>query len=244
MANKKYTLYFKSKNTNGDVYDIPIVSLPLKELDMYTSRYDNYNELFNSLPMEIKEFINSEFDTNDLSEKFYVTDYDFTPIMNVIFKEDIDVLCIEPSELKKLLENNLMSTEEFQKSLLKSLGNVNNKYEFYKYLYETYVKNNKIKCMIDLYYVSKRNRNMDEDLKYIEAIATDRVNLLVLAKKLSQTDESRRNLTYMFKKKVCNDKLLDEEVINYRKIEYNNDNKILSSMIVNIDKFIKEYKKG
>ncbi len=244
MANKKYTLYFKGEDRFNHKFDMPIVSLPLKELDIYTSKYENYNELFEALPEEIKSFINEEFDINDLDDKFYITDYDFCPIMNVIFKKDSDVLFIEPKELRKLLENNVMSVEEFQKSRLRSIrqNKLCKKYEFYSYLYNTYVKNSKVKCMIDLYYVSRKEAK-DEDLKYIEAIATDKVNLLVLSKKLSQTEEARRNLTYEFKKKMCDGNIIDDDLINYRRKESYEFEKVLSSMIVNFTKFKKEYEK-
>ncbi len=244
MANKKYTLYFRGEDRFNHKFDMPIVSLPLKELDVYTSKYENYNELFEALPEEIKSFINEEFDVDNLNDKFYVTDYDFCPIMNVIFKDDSDVLFLEPMELRKLLEDSVMSIEEFQKSRLRSIkkNKLRDKYEFYSYLYNTYVKNSKVKCMIDLYYVSKKE-NEDEDLKYIEAIATDKVNLLVLSKKLSQTEEARRNLTYEFKKKMCGGNIIDEDLINYRRKESYEYEKVLSSMILNFTKFKKEYER-
>ena len=244
MSNKKYTLYFKGKNNVGNEVDVPIVSLSLKDLDIYTSNYEDYDDLFENLPVDIKEFIKKEFDITNLKDRFYITDYDFTPIMDVIFKKDSDVLYVEPKELRKLLENSIMSFEEFQKSKLKSINEdaLNKKYNFYKYLYDTYVKNNRIKCMIDLYYVSKKDNQKDEDSKYIEAIATDKINLMVLAKKLSQTEESRRNLTYEFKRCIC-DNIINEELINYRKKIQSND-KALSSMIVNFSKFVKEYKRA
>lgn len=244
MANKKYTLYFKGKNRFNDEFDMPIVSLSLKELDIYTSKYENYSDLFNALPEEIKSFITREFDVNDLENKFYITDYDFSPIMNVIFKKDSDVLFVEPKELRSLLENSVMSTEEFQKSRLRSIrqDSLSKKYDFYSYLYNTYVKNNKVKCMIDLYYVSKKEIE-DDDLKYIEAIATDKVNLIVLSKKLSQTEESRRNLAYEFKKSMCGGNIIDDDLINYRRKENYEFEKVFSSMIINFTNFKKEYER-
>lgn len=244
MANKKYTLYFRGTDKNGNNHDMPIVSLPLKELDKYTSNYEDYNELFDNFPEEIKEFINNNllYKNKNLNECFYITDYDYTPIMDVIFKKDSDVLFIEPNELEKLIEKNIMSSEEYSKSKLKSLNynNVKKKYNFFSYLYYTYVKNNKIKCMIDLYYVN----NKQDDDSYIKAIATDRVNLLVIIKKLSQKLESRRNLAYEFKKILEPNNIISEDLILYRRNIDNQNIKPLSNMIVNYDKFKMEFYKN
>ena len=35
MANKKYTLYFKGTNKYGHEYELPIVSLSLRKMDIY-----------------------------------------------------------------------------------------------------------------------------------------------------------------------------------------------------------------
>ena len=48
MANKKYVLYFRGKNKYGHYHKFPLVSLYLKTLDMYTSNYIDYVDLFNN----------------------------------------------------------------------------------------------------------------------------------------------------------------------------------------------------
>ena len=67
------------------------------------------------------------------------------------------------------------------------------KYDFFKYLYNVYVKDKDILKMIDTYDVKRNLNNLDYDDTFIAAIATDETNIMVLSKKLSQTIESRRN---------------------------------------------------
>ena len=96
MANKKYVLYFRGKNKYGHYHKFPLVSLYLKTLDMYTSNYIDYVDLFNNLPVGVSTFIKNElgcdidFTSNDDLEKcFFVTDNDLTPIMKVLFEDDV-----------------------------------------------------------------------------------------------------------------------------------------------------------
>lgn len=209
MANKKYTLYFRGQNKYGHNHEYPIVSLYLKDLDMLTSNYIDYVDLFNHLPLVVNKFIkkelgcNIDFENNDSLERcFFIADNDYTPIMNVIFEDDIDVLYIESKELSNLICKVKMSYPEFQNTLLNiSTSTIDKKkYEFFKYLYETYVKNYPILGMIDTYDVKRNMINLDYDNTFIAAIATDNSNIMVLSKKLSQTIESRRNLAFVFKK--------------------------------------------
>ena len=85
MANKKYTLYFKA-NKYGHKYELPIVSLSLRKMDIYTSNYKDYNDLFESLPIEMKNYIKDNL-CNDVNGKlennFFITDDDFNPIMGM-----------------------------------------------------------------------------------------------------------------------------------------------------------------
>ena len=208
MANKKYTLYFRGENKYGHNHEVPILSLNLKELDMYTSNYIDYVDLFNNLPINVNSFIKTELGVNvdfenndDLERCFFITDNDFKPIMDVIFENDIDVLYVDSKELTELICKVKMKLTEFQSTLFKlSNSKVDkSKYEFFKYLYYTYVKTEPILSMIDTYEVTKNLKNLDYDNIFIAAIATDDSNIKVLGKKLSQTIESRRNLAFCFK---------------------------------------------
>lgn len=246
---KKYTLYFKGKNKYGHEHNFPIVSLGLKDIDMYTSYYKNYVELFLCLPKEVHDFIKNELGYNidfnnnaDLEKCFYVTDNDFTPIMDVIFEDDKDILYIEAKELQELLVSKSMSFEEFQKALLKtySLSNIKKYYNFFAYLYNTYVKDEKIKCMIDDYDVRKKSFDLDEDNVMIASIATDKDNLIILSKKLSQTLESRRSLAFELKKAFDHNNLIPEEKVKIRSDEVDMA-MVTSKMISNLRKFQKKY---
>lgn len=252
MANKKYTLYFKGTNKYGHEYNFPIVSLPLKKMDMYTSNYKDYNDLFESLPTKIKNYIKDNL-CNDLNSKlennFFITDDDFNPIMKVIFNEDIDVLYVTPKELEKLIINQKMSYIDFQKAIMKTNSNSisGKKYCFFKSLYEEYVKGKKILCMIDDYDVKKNLSNLDNDNTIIASIAVDEGNIRVLSKKISQTIETRRNLTFMFKKLFSNldnsGRLISYEKLKDRKNADINIEEILDNINLNFNHFIESYSK-
>lgn len=255
MALKKYTLYFKGKNKYGHEHDFAILSLDLKSMDEFTSNYDGYQELFDSLPAELKEYVKNnlchmiDLNNNDLSDNFFITDADFKPIMDVIFKKDMDVLYINESELKNAIIKEKMSYGEFQRSKLKttSLNKALNKYNFFKYLYETYVKNKKISCMIDTYEVYKEFLDLPYDELMIAAIATDKDNITVLCKKLNQNIESRRNLALKLKKLFNSldtgiTKMTSSSLLSERKSELN-DKELKDQMILNLEQFKRKYDK-
>lgn len=252
MANKKYTLYFRGTNKYGHEYELPIVSLSLRKMDIYTSNYKDYNDLFESLPIEMKNYIKDNL-CNDVNGKlennFFITDDDFNPIMEVIFNDDIDVLYVTPKELEKLIINQKMSYIDFQKALMKTNSNsiYGKKYCFFKSLYEEYVKDKKILCMIDDYDVKKNLPNLDNDNTIIASIATDEGNIRVLSKKISQTIETRRNMTFMFKKLFSdldtNDRLVSYEKLKDRKNVDIDIEEIFNNMNLNFNNFIERYNK-
>ena len=256
MANKKYTLYFRGKNKYGHTHEVPIVSLRLKNLDMYTSNYIDYVDLYNNFPISVATFIKQElgfgidFESNDDLERcFYITDHDYKPIMSAIFEDDIDVLYVEPKELTDLICKVKMNYSDFQRTLL----NISNstvdkkKYEFFKYLYDTYVKENPILNMIDTYDVKRNLVNLSHDDTFVAAIATDSSNIMVLSKKLSQTIESRRNLALSFKrlfKTLTTDGgLIDYSSMIERKNKDFDMDFVLEEMIDTVKKYKKDYNK-
>ena len=254
MRKYDYTLYFKGINKYGHEHTMKLVSLYLRSLDEYTANYKNFKELYSSLDDEIKYFIENELSHNidlenneELSGCFFVTDEDFSPIMDVIFYEDIDALYITLDELTKLLVNNKMTFEEYQKILYKNhiSNEAKSKYEFFKYLYETYVSNQKVICMIDVYETSKKFPNLKANDLILASIATDKDNIMVLCKKLGQLLESRRNLALKYKKLYTvineNNKILELKNINERK-KINLDI-IKSKQKSNFYEFKKEYDK-
>ncbi len=256
MANKKYTLYFKGENKYGHNFELPIVSLNLKELDMYTSNYIDYVDLFNNLPIIVKSFIKNELgigidfsNNDDLERCFFVTDFDYTPIMNVIFEDDIDVLYVEPKEITNLMCKIKMKESEFRGTFLNTSTSMLDKfkYEFFKYLYVTYVKNHELLKMIDTYDVRRDFKNLDYDNIFIAAIATSKDNIMVVSKKLSQTMESRRNLALVFKKLFktlkADGKLIDYNSMIQRKNKSLDLETIFNKILLNFEDFKKEYDK-
>lgn len=217
MKENQYTLYFKGLNKYGHDHTIKLISLGLKKLDEYTANYNNFIDLYESLDSEIKKFVEEELscyidlgNNEELSKHFFITDEDFSPIMDVIFSEDLDVLYITLEELTKLLIDYKMTFEEYQKILYKTdvSSEVNAKYEFFKYLYETYVLEQKIACMIDVYDASQKFPNLKSDDLIMASIATNKDNIMVLCKKIGQKLESRRNLALKYKRLISNDNVL------------------------------------
>lgn len=251
MRIKKYTLYFKGINEYGHEHNIPIICVNLRQMDEYTSRFNNYLDLFNSFPIDVKKFIKYEFkkdiDFNDnkcLGEHIFITDSDFDPIMEPVFKDNDDILYVTPDELIEKIVCMKMSASEYQNSLI--MINKNNKLqkrcEFFTYLYNTYVKGKKISCMIDVYDASKNFPNLDSDDLLIASIATDKDNIIVLCKKLGEEFESRRNLAFKYK-------ALFNYINGNKKMSFkNSSNKInmdeVSDAIeYNVNKFLKKYNK-
>lgn len=258
MSEKNYTLYFKGTNKYGHEHTIKLLSLNLKQLDEYTSNYKDFLELFNSLNDEIKIFIKEKLsykidlsNNEEISECFFITDEDFSPIMDIIFESDRDVLYVTLDELTKMIINVKISPSDYQTIALKSKINekVYIKYVFFKYLYNTYVLDKKISCMIDVYDTNKKFSNLAFDELMIASIATDKDNIMVLCKKLGQCLESRRNLALKYKKlygKIKeNSNIIEENSIMDRKNKNINIPQIKDSISKNFKEFktayVKEY---
>ncbi len=256
MAKKKYTLYYKGKNKYNHEHEIPIIILDLKAMDEYTSNYKDYVSLLKYLPKSVVDFIKDDLsyginidNNDDLKNSFYITDSDHNPIMDVIFDDDIDVLYVTPFELVNLIVSEKMTIQEFQSVLLNinSKERVNNKYEFFKYLYDTYVKDQKVECMIDVYDTNNTISNLSSYDLLVASIATDKDNIIILCKKIGQFDETRRNLALKFKKLFeklkTNKKLISYKTVSIRK-NRNIDIDEMGNMIINnFEEFMKKYKK-
>lgn len=246
MALKKYTLYYKCNDKKNNEINYPIISLDLKAMDKYTSMYDSYKDLIEDLPLEVKEFIKENFENENNNSTMFITDSDFFPIMDVIFKKDSDVLYINEDELKSCIINIKMDVLEFQKILLNTKSNkINLKYKFFKYLYETYVKNQKIKCMIDTYDTKRLIPNLIDDELVIASIATDQDNIKVLCKKLSQNIESKRNLAFkyktLFNKITGKDTIISDSFIKEIKKEDTYSNLYIDNIKNNFNNFKNKY---
>ena len=249
MALKKYTLYFRGMNEKRKTRDLPILSLDLRKMDEYTSNYANYAELYNALPKEVNDYIINEIgyglDTSDESELcrcFFITDDDYNPIMDVLFNKDSDVIYITPKELEALIISEKMTYEEYQSLIMDSnqTGYVKNEYSFFKYLYDTYVRNEKIEGMIDDYDARRTLVNATEDDYKIAAIACDKDNIMILCKKLSQEFESRRNLALKFHKLFnANEprKMIDNFSIKERKNKNPDIKELYKEILDNLSKY-------
>lgn len=204
---EKYTLYFKMNNKYEHEKNMPIISLDLKSMDKYTGLYGCYVNLFESLPIKVRKFIIKEIDSkinlNDeehLKKSFCLlnTKEEEFPIL---LSESLDVIYITPSELTNLILDEKMDYTELQKTLLKSRvsSNIKKRYEFFTYLYDTYVKNKKIICMMDSYDINKKLPMLKENELMIGAISTEKDNLILLTRKIGQRSKDRRDLAIKFK---------------------------------------------
>lgn len=118
------------------------------------------------------------------------------------------------------------------------------KYDFFKYLYNVYVKDKDILKMIDTYDVKRNLNNLDYDDTFIAAIATDESNIMVLSKKLSQTIESRRNLAFQFKN-LFNTLNSNQKLIDYSKmIERKNKDLDMDFVLDEMNESLNEFKKA
>lgn len=249
---EKYTLYFKMNNEYGHEKNIPIITLDLKSMDKFTSRYESYVSLFNSFPFDVKKFIFEHMDNkldlneeNQMKERIFLEDQNHEKSF-ILLSNLLDVIYVTPNELTNLILNEKMSFVELEHTFLRSKAssNVKKRYDFFKYLYETYVKDKKIICMMDSYDISKKLPMLKDDNLIIAAIATDKDNLILLSKKIGQKSKDRRNLAYKFKElRVSINKkepLIDTDLISSRIDSKNNYDELIKEAFC---KFRNEYDK-
>ena len=249
---EKYTLYFKMNNKYEHEKEIPIIYLDLKSMDKYTGLYGCYVNLFDSLPIELKKFIFKETDSKldlkdeEVLKKSFCIKNDKEEQFPILLSESLDVIYITPSELTSLIIDEKMDYTELQKTLLKSRisSNIKRRYEFFKYLYNTYVKNKKIICMMDSYDINKKMPMLKEDELMIGAISTEKDNLILLTRKIGQRSKDRRDLAIKFKelRLKLNKK---EPLINLELVRNRIDNNVKydNEIIDNFKKFKENYDK-
>lgn len=249
---EKYTLYFKINNKYEHEKNMPIISLDLKSMDKYTGLYGCYVNLFESLPIKVKEFILKETDCKinlndeeELKKSFSLLNSKEEEIP-ILLSESLDVIYITPSELTKLILDEKMDYTELQKTLLKSRvsSNIKRRYEFFTYLYNTYVKNKKIICMMDSYDINKKLPMLKENELMIGAISTEKDNLILLTRKIGQRSKDRRDLAIKFKKLRIKlgkkEPLIDIELVRDR---IDSNTKYDSEIINNFENFEINYNK-
>ena len=248
---EKCTLYFKFYDKYNNENRIPLIKLSLIDMDYYTCTYDTYFGLYNNLPDEVKTFIknekNSDFNTlseSNLKKSFVIVD-DSNEESFILLSNDLDVTYVTPEELV----NQIVSNRIDYKDLLdcfkgKPKSKNKRRYEFFKYLYENYVKDKKILGMMDTYDVKERFPMLKGDELNISAIATDKDNIILLTKKIGQKSKDRRNLAYMYKKCLLDldssARVLDDISVSKRKYYDENINKTIMN---NFNDYKKEYER-
>ena len=255
MNKKEYTLYFKGKNKYGHLHELPIATFDLKTMDFYTCNYINYIDLLENLPVQVKQFIKSELsnginlnDNKELSGLFYLSNSDNNK-EELLFNADFDTVYINALEVVDLICKAKMTYKNFQNVVLNMTPSEEekNKYEFFKYLYNKHVKKKALAKMIDTYDIEKFFGNLDKDDTMIASIATDKNNILVLCKKISQTDEGRRDLAIKYKRlfsKLNPEKnLIDYNLTKKMKSKNYDESKIIEGITESFNNFEKEYQK-
>ena len=252
--NKSYTLSFKGINNYGYEFIIPIISMNLKNIDKFTTNYKDYLSMYECLPNNLKKYIKEISgkkmnlkDEETLKKCFFIVD-DNDNNYEIILRENADITYITPSELKKELEDILMSKIEFQKSLIGLKSNIDLKYRyhFFKYLYNTYMKDKEVLKMMDTYDAKKMFPTLKGDNLMIAALATDKDNLVVLLKKIGQTSEGKRDVAIKYKRlydKINGNMYLPKEIIRDRFNEGLNVSAMKKTILGNLEHFKKEYEK-
>ena len=247
---EKYTLYFNFKNNYGHDKKLPILTLCLKDMDKFTSKYNNYSDLFNNLYDDVKEFLLSEtknginmYDDEALKKHFSLENKDNK--YEIMFSCDLDVIYIKHDEIMNLVLENKMGFSDIEKSILRSKTNtaIKQKYDFFEDVYNKFVKNKRIITMMDTYDVNKKIPTLKDDKLVIASIATDRDNIILLCKKIGQNMIDRRSLASMFKKTYLllgNNSILSEDVLKSRIEKDDSD----ISYLVDMAKCFEEYKKS
>ncbi len=251
--NKNYTLYFRSMNKYGHVFMIPILSMGLKDMDKYTSNYNNCLTMYNCLPNELKTYIKSIISNKvNLDDENYLKECFTLMIDNktlpIIFRYDADVTYITPKELKEEIKSVMLDEASFKQALMISNDNIGIKlrYNFFKYLYETYLKEKEVIKMMDTYDASGMFPTLKGDKLMIASLATDKDNLAVLLKKIGQTSEGKRDVAIRYKElyiKIKGDAYLPKDAIAKRFNEGLNISKMKKEILNNLTQFKENYEK-
>lgn len=219
---KTCTLYYKGVNNYNHEFIIPIISMDLKSMDKFTSNYKDESSMFACLPNELKKYIkNISSKKTDFDNMFnnFILKSD-TNDLDIIFIENADVTYITPKELKEEVKSVLIDKKELQKIFLKRLdSSLKLRYEFFKYLYDGYVKDKSVLKMIDTYDIKELYPSLNEDKLLTLSLATDKDNIVVLLTKIGQTNIGRRDVAIKFKKlyqNLNNDYYLNQDKIKSR----------------------------
>lgn len=249
---KEYTLYFKNINTYGHEFIIPVLSMDLKSIDKFTTNYENELSMFNCMPREFKEYVkkilNKKVDINEigLQNSFILKDSNDKNI-DILFSNDIDVTYITQKELKEQIKSILLTNSEMQDILLnKKNDDLNNIYNFFKYLFKNYLNEKSIIDMMDTYDTKNAFPTLSGEKLLIASLACDKDNIIVLLTKIAQTNEGKRDVAIKYKKlytKIYNNQYLNENKIKERFNSGLDVLKMKSDILNNLKEFKNEYEK-
>ena len=251
---KNYTLYFKGINNYGHDFIIPIINLSLENMDKFTSNYNNYAVMFRCLPNNLKKYISSiinkksNLESNEfLKDCFLLLDDDGNE-NNIVFHEDVDVIYITPSELKEEIKSVMLNKFELQKAVIsiRKTGDLKYRYDFFEFLYKTFLKEKEVIKMMDTYDTKEAFPNLTGEKLMIASLASDKDNLIILLKKIGQTPEGKRLVALEYKKlykKIKGDKYLDSDRIKARRNKGLDIVVMKKEILNNLTTFKKNYEK-
>ncbi len=193
------TLYFYGKDKYGHTVTIPLIIGNTRMIDEYVAYCINYTMLFNFLPDTAKELIKNNFcdkvttdDNECMSKHFRLVKAGNTKPLRFIFKNDEDVLYCDYNDIIRIVSEWVMSESEYNNSKLKSGANEISliKYDFFKTLYETYVKPMNIDRMLEL---------KGDDEGSIHSVATSEENIKIIIYNAWQKTHDKRRIAWMVK---------------------------------------------
>lgn len=198
------TLYFYGRDKYGHDNKIPILIGNIKVIDEYVAYCENYTMLFHFLPDAAKELIENNFcygidigNNESMSKHFKLFKVGTNGGGRLIFKSDEDVLYCDFNDVIRIAKQLVMSESQYNVSRLK----INSaqieliKYNFFKKLYETYVKGTSLIKTLELH---------GDDESKIHSIATSFENIKIIIYNAWQQNHPKRNLAWTLKDTLTN----------------------------------------
>lgn len=202
--NSVCTLYFYGRDKYGHDNKIPIFMGNIKTIDEYVAYCESYTMLFSFLPDAAKDLIKNNFcygidigNNESMSKHFKLFKAGTNGEVRLIFKDDEDVLYCDFNDIIRIAKELVMSESQYNVSRLKikSAQIELIKYDFFKRLYETYVKETNLIKTLEL---------QGDDESKIHSIATSFENIKIIIYNAWQRTHTKRDLSWMFKDTLMN----------------------------------------
>lgn len=198
------TLYFYGKDKYGHSNRIPIITGNIRAIDEYVAYCESYTMLFSFLPDAAKDLIKNNFcdgidigNNECMSKHFKLFKLGTNDEVRLIFKDDEDILYCDFNDVIRIAKELVMSESQYNVSRLKikSAQIELIKYDFFKRLYETYVKGPSLIKTLEL---------QGDDESKIHSVATSFDNIKIIVYNAWQRTHTKRNLAWLLKDTLTN----------------------------------------